>query len=156
MMVKTGNISISIRGADVPVISVLFLVVSIISLCVLKRAFQIKREREPKYIQVQHIRERSDLLVSYLIPYIFPFISLDYTLISSWLIFIIFIGSLAAIQLPSEQLYINPILALFGYKIFEVEDNRGETLLLLTKQSLKANGQGEKAVNLSGRVYLVI
>lgn len=83
--------------------------------------------------------------------------NLDYGQLTNWAIFAIFFIVLAAIQIRSAHLHVNPVLAIFGYQIFEIEDDDGKgTHLLLAGGTVDLNQDAVKAVELSKGVFLTV
>ena len=144
MSVKVWGVKYSVADFCIPVLSLAFLIFSGISAAVLILVFKVSREREPKFKKLSSFKSREDLLTTYLVSYIFPFIGLNYSNISSWVIFGIFFAVLAAIQVPSNHLYVNPILSIFGYKLYEIEgDELEKSILVAARKEEVSNGDHE-------------
>jgi hypothetical protein len=156
MALKTGDITLVYQGVPVPVLSTLFLLVVLLSGLILREAFSLRKQKEPKFQDIESYKSRHDLLTSYLIAYIFPFVGLDYSLPVNWLIFGIFFLTLASIQIRSTQLHVNPVLAVLGYRIYEIEDGGKGTNMLVTKRDVSLEDDPVKTVELSNRVYLTV
>lgn len=156
MALKTGDITIVFRDVPVPVISVIFFLTVLLSSFVLRGTFSLRKQKEPKFQDIESYKSRHDLLTSYLIAYVFPFVGLDYSLPVNWLIFGIFFITLAAIQIRSTQLHVNPVLAVLGYRIYEIEDGGKGTNMLVTKRDVNLEDDPVKTVELSNRVYLTV
>jgi hypothetical protein len=60
-------------------------------------------------------------LINYVIPYILSFISLDYGDPSKFIGFVIFFSWIFWITFKSGQIVLNPVLAVLGWKLFEVK-----------------------------------
>lgn len=118
-----SELGISVPQLSVPWVTVLFVILSFIAGYVLFRTLQLREKEEPKPVHTKNPKRRNDLLTSYVVAYVFPFINLDYALLENWIALLIFFGVLAAIQIQSNQLHINPILAASGYNIYEFEDS---------------------------------
>lgn len=91
-----------------------------------------------------------------MIAYIFPFVNLDYTLLVNWAIFGIFFLVLAAIQIRSTHLHVNPVLTLFGYNIYEVTGAEKGTNILVARNGMDLERETVKTVELSKRVYITV
>lgn len=74
----------------------------------------------------------------------------------NWGIFSIFFVVLAAIQIRSAHLHVNPVLAIFGYHIFEIQADGKGTHLLVAKKGVDLDEDAVKAVELSKGVYLTV
>jgi len=156
MALKIRNVEFNVFGHILPWLSIVFAILSVLSGYVLYEAINIRRTREPNFIPVKSYRSRHDLVTSYLIPYLFPFVNLDYGELTNWAIFAIFFIVLAAIQIRSAHLHVNPVLAIFGYQIFEIQDDGKGTHLLLARRTVDLNKDAVKAVELSKGVFLTV
>jgi uncharacterized membrane protein len=67
---------------------------------------------------------------------VFAFVGLNFSEFADLLIFMIFFGMLAILQMRSEMLHINPLLGLAGYRIYEVE-SKEQTLLVISKDNIR-------------------
>lgn len=145
-----------VRGVPIPWIAAFFIILSVFSAAVLRKAIKLRKSREPKPKNVSTYRKRNDLLAGYLIAYVFPFVDLNYANWESWAALLIFFSVLAAIQLRSDQLHINPVLAAIGYDIYEVEDtDRGTTDLVLAHKSENVRaGEHLDAVKIGSNIYI--
>lgn len=156
MAVKTHSVTTGIHGFSVPWVSLSFLLLTLASGIALREAILVRKRKEPKFRDIESYKNRHDLLTSYLIPYIFPFVSLDYTTWESWVIFALFFSVLAAIQIRSAHLHVNPVLAALGYDIYEIEDGSRGTNMLVADRDMDLERESVKAVELSNRVYITV
>lgn len=132
LIIKSWNLRVSVPAVDipilsavagiqVPVVSILFAVVSVSSYYILEQAVEVKQQMSVSFTTVEHYQSRNDLITSYLLVYIFPFVVLDYTNILNWIAFGVFFIMIGYIQVRSNQLYVNPVLAFRGYNIYEID-----------------------------------
>lgn len=78
-------------------------------------------------------RHDGDVL-SYVASYLVPFVSLDLTGAQLWAV-IVFLAVLLIIYVNSNMIYINPMLNIAGYHLYEVKIAKNETsFYLLTRQ----------------------
>ena len=115
-----------------------------------------REEPDPKHFV--SVRRRNDILTSYLVAYIFPFVSIDYALWENWFILVVFFGVLGSIQIQSDQLYVNPVLAIKGYDIYEVEDrDTGNADLVIAHRSNSVSTESHLDVVQAGsNVYIAV
>lgn len=85
--------------------------------------------------RLDNLQQRNELVSSYLLVYVFVFTGLNFTNGGDWLIFILFFGILAVLQLNSEMLHVNPILGIWGYQLYEVQ-SKEKTFLVLSKSNI--------------------
>ncbi len=158
MAVITRDITYTVNGYEVPWIAIIFIALLIGSGMVLQKIMNLRESEEPNPKHLSSVRRRNDLLTSYLVAYVFPFISLDYTLWESWFIVTVFFGVLGSIQVQSDQLYVNPVLAAFGYHIYEVEDaDTGNVDLVVAPRSEQLSTETHfNAVRAGSNVYIAV
>lgn len=156
MALKMHPLIYTVYGVTLPWLSIGFLVLTVFSGVILWQAIGLRQRREPKFYDIESYRNRHDLLTSYLIAYIFPFINLDYTSWVNWAIFGIFFVVLAAIQIRSTHLHVNPVLTVFGYNIYEVEGMEKGTNILVAEKGLDLERETVRTVELSKRVYITV
>ena len=151
----TLDIRLNIAGVPVPVATLFFLLLSGGSFQALRSSINVRKTREPKQRVVSDYTSRDELLSSYLIAYIIPFVNLDYSSLSSWFTLIVFLSVLATIQMGSEQLYVNPLLAAMGYRIYEVEYESHETTLVVVHNNVNIQQQESlRVTEISRGIYL--
>ncbi|MFC7046545.1 hypothetical protein ACFQH6_15045 [Halobacteriaceae archaeon GCM10025711] len=156
MSLKTHNTTFTIRNVTLPWVAIVFFLLAIASGIVLWEALSIRKTREPKFRDIESYKSRHDLLTSYLIAYIFPFINLNYTTWENWVIFIMFFFVLAAIQIRSTHLHVNPMLAALGYDIYEFEDGSRGTNLLVADKDINLEQDAVMTVELGSHVYMTV
>jgi len=74
--------------------------------------------------------------MNYVVPYVVSFISLDYQETSKFVGFLIFLGWLFWITYESGQIILNPILTVFGWKLYEIKYTFIGSRNILTGRSL--------------------
>ncbi|MGY6212299.1 anti-phage protein KwaA [Cytobacillus firmus] len=91
------------------------------------RSFQPIREKTNSFVN-----KNSDVM-NYIVTYLIPFLSFDFDKLNQTIAFAILIFVLGIVYIHSEIFYINPILILMGYKIYEINDK----YLVITKLIVK-------------------
>lgn len=138
---------------EIPIISITFVVLFIIFIIISYRMINNSKSNTRKYFSVTRVDEKTDIILSYLIPYIISFIPLGTPeeIISAILIFtFVFL-----IYSNSEIIYINPIFMLFGYRFYHLYTKKNY-VILLSKQDIYRNiGETIKVNQLSSRLYIV-
>jgi hypothetical protein len=84
-------------------------------------------------------------LMNYILPYVVSFMSLDYATTNKFVGFLIFFAWIFLISYKSGQIILNPILTVFGWKLYEVkyrfEDSHNLLSgMTLSKVPLEPNG----------------
>lgn len=138
-----------------PVLTVIWIVLSSISFVFLLLVLSVRKSREGKFKDIKSYQSRNDLVTSYILVYIFPFVVLDLSKTANWVAFVGFFLVIGVIQTRSNQLHVNPILALMGYDIYEVDDG-SEEFILLTKTHPRKRESSLKTVELSNDVLIAV
>ena len=142
-------------GIELPLLTIFWILLSLASLVMLRFVFTTRKSKEPDPREVKNARTHNDAITKYILVYIFPFVVLDYTSLANWIAFITFFIVIGIIQVRSNQLYVNPILGLLGYDLYEV-DTENEKFTLLTNRRLENRPTRVPAVELSNGVYLSV
>ncbi|MBZ6496001.1 hypothetical protein [Natrinema longum] len=142
-----------IESIDVPILTVLWIILTIASLFGLWLAISVRKTKEPKWTDVESYRSRNDLITSYILVYIFPFVVLDYTEVGNWLAFGVFFIVIGIVQVRSNQLHVNPVLAIFNYDIYEIDTGRKQITLISRKNPDKFP-ESVQTIELSNDVHI--
>lgn len=141
------------RTYAIPVISIILIIIFCIMVYLSNYLINTSKKTTNKYFKVSNVDERTDMILSYFVPYIISFISLKTTeeIISALIIFLF----IFLIYYSSELLYINPIFMLFGYKFYHLYTEKNH-VLILSKQDLYRNiGETITVKQLSTRLYIL-
>lgn len=93
-------------------------------------------------VTVDDYEERLNLATEYILVYIYPLTVLDYSKFVDVVLFFGLFVMIGIIQSRSNRLYVNPVLAAFGFNYYWVEVD-GEEELLITRKSFSA---GDKKI----------
>lgn len=157
MSIVQINEKATIYGFELPYISIGLWLLCLLSYLMLRDIMQQRKEEEPKPKPLDTYRQRNDLLTSYLIAYVFPFMGLSYNNWQGWTVLAVFFFMLMFIQIRSGQLHINPILMMRGYDIYEVVDQQsGNTDFLVADQDEDLKRGTPTAVQIGPDVYLTV
>jgi len=143
-------------GQKVPYVSLFWLLLIAVSGSFLYLVLKLRQSKGgERFASIDSCRSRNDLVTNYILVYVFPFVVLDYTQATNWLAFIVFFLVIGVIQVRSNHLYVNPVLAIFNYDIYEI-DTGDEILTVITKDDLDPSCKPVKTVELSNGVYLTV
>jgi len=142
-----------ISGVPISFIAIISLFFAFISVGFLLLLVYLNRDDEGELLELEHYENRADLVSEYVIIYIFPFVVLDYTQLSNLLSFIVLFLTVGALQVRSNRLHINPVLAAFRYEVYKVRVD-GDELLLLSKDRLEGEQVSIKTTAISDDVCL--
>jgi len=90
--------------------------------------------------KVTKVALRSNDLMNYSVPYVISFFSVDFGKWQDVSAFGLFMGLLFVLTLKTQSLFINPILAVTGYGLFEVEfeeSGKAKSGIFLTRLNLR-------------------
>lgn len=142
---------------DLPLLSIFWVSLMVISLLFLWLAWSVRMSKEPSFTDISDLNSRNDLVTNYILVYIFPFVVLDFSEPTNWIAFIIFFLVIGVIQVRANLLFVNPVLSLFKYDIYEAESDRGK-IMLIAKGDLRSEispGKKVRTVELSNRVHII-
>lgn len=138
-----------------PILTIIWIGLSLVSFVFLMVVLSFRKSREGKFKDVNSYKSRNDLVTNYILVYIFPFVVLDLSKVVNWMAFIVFFVVIGIIQTRSNQLHVNPILALLGYDIYEVDVGERERILL-AKTHPRERDSPLKTVELSNDVLIAV
>lgn len=137
----------------IPIVSLLLIILFIIIVYFSYCLINTSKKTTNKYFVVNKVDEKTDIILSYFIPYIFSFISLGTVEeIFSAIILFLFIF---LIYYNSEILYINPIFMLFGYKFYHMYTEKNYVLILSKQDLYRDIGETITVKQLSTRLYIL-
>ena len=117
-----------------PVLSLSFVAICLVcfsfTLVVLKT---IKVRQQVVVSEVKHIP--TDLM-NYVLPYVVSFMGLDYNDIGKFVGFIVFLVWIFIITYKSERAIMNPVLTVFGWKLFEIKHSSPAGQVVSTSMAL--------------------
>jgi len=128
------------------------IVVSIILSIILLSAMKSTKKLNTMGITLSKISYKSSDLLAYMFSYIFPFLNFKLERYIDMLSLGFFFIMLAIVYINLNIIYINPMLSLFGYKIFEIADEKNNTFVLITKRGKLIVGNKIQACELGSNV----
>jgi hypothetical protein len=125
------------RGWPTIVCAVLAVVGALIPLVVLPTvAWRVKDI--PLHIATTQVRDGDAL--AYIATYLVPFAAFALSTERERIALLIFFFMIAVIYIRSELFYVNPLLALAGYRLFQVATPNGASVVLITPRRFIASG----------------
>lgn len=134
---------------NISTFSSICIVLSVFSSIVLIAAMRVRHLKEPEVVRVNKYRSRNRFYALYVAVYILPFI--DRLDVPHLLVLFLLLGF---VQIHSDFLHVNPILFLFGYHLYEIENDSRE-FLAISKKRLRKSENLVEAVELSSECYIV-
>jgi hypothetical protein len=120
----------------------------------------VKKETTDSF-KIISVENKTKDALTYLVPYIISFIGFDLNRWQDLTSLFILLVILFAVYAKSDLLYINPLLALFGYQVYRVEvkkiaagcDDKKWDITVLTSEKMKV-GDDIEVRDLSDNVFL--
>lgn len=85
-----------------------------------------RRKHQRSFIRVVDYRQRDSEAMGYIASYIVPFASFSLDVIPQVLALGVFIAVLLVLYVNSNMIYVNPMLNLSGYHLYEIEVEHGD------------------------------
>ena len=92
--------------------------------------------------------------ITYLGTYILPFVGMKTTNFFDIIAVVFMFLTIGFIFSKTNLIYTNPTLAFFGYEIFEIEDENGNKIDCITKDTLK-EGDKPKGIKLGNKTFIL-
>jgi hypothetical protein len=112
----------------------------------------LKRTEEGRVDQIESAKPRDTESAAYLVTYVIP-LALPTTDWRDWVAVSLFLLLVAVLYLRSGMDYINPMLALIGYHLYEARLRDDQVVWLVSRLKLGARDQ-VNTVNLVGDIWL--
>jgi hypothetical protein len=115
-----------------------FFVLAVVGLVGVLVYLHLAQKITPTEVTVATYKRRDSDTVSYFVTYLFAFMKVPLDTWDKITAFLIFFLILGFIYVNSNMIHINPMLNIFGYRIYELSQPDGERLLI-TRQKIKRN-----------------
>ncbi|MDR2653258.1 MAG: hypothetical protein LBC68_13300 [Prevotellaceae bacterium] len=139
-----------------PLADYIILGISVLSVVLLFATVKLmKRGNMP--VTVTEIKNRSVDLINYTIPYIVSFFGFDLSKIEDIFSLTIFLILLLLLTIKSKSIFMNPILLIAGYNLYDLEykfDGKKRETIALSKYEMK-NGERLYIRSLTRFIYFV-
>jgi hypothetical protein len=90
---------------------------------------------EPEPLKVAEVRKRGAEAMGYVVGYLIPFLDVPLDGLEQWIALGVFLFVLGVLYVTSNMVYLNPMLNLAGYHLYEVKFTNGTTRFLITRRS---------------------
>lgn len=77
-------------------------------------------DRQPRPIHLVGVERAGEQTAAYVAVYLLPFLAATFVHWQDWVVFVGFLFFIGLVYVQSEMLYLNPLLALIGYRVFHV------------------------------------
>ena len=140
------------RGAP----SIVCLAVAGISLVGLAVFMRLARALAPIDLTVGAVRKRDQDTIGYVVTYLLPFVAIGATTWRLRTAVIVFVVVVGVLYVRAHLFYVNPVLALVGFRLFEVEIVGAPSAILMTRQHHLPAGSALRVRALSNTVLLEV
>jgi hypothetical protein len=130
-------------------ISAIFYAIAAVSVVALY-AYWLTLDATPYSFKVKSVSSRDSDVMAYIVSYLVPFLTVSFTDVAGAVSFVVFIVVIGIIYVSSNMVYINPILNLRGYHLFEVESEGDDEKVsaLISKHRYVSPGSTIQVVSL--------
>lgn len=138
------------------------LAVSIMAVIVLVSNFSLFKavsllKYEDMTVKISSVKNRSTDLFNYSILYVICFFAIDLNKWGDFISMCIFLFLMLLLTIKTNTVFLNPILSLSGYGLYDVEfefGHKSNSTVILTKQKLAAT-ESRKLISISPYLYLI-
>ncbi len=113
-----------------------------------------RRTHQRSFIKLRDYQQRDSEAMSYIASYVVPFASFSLDVIPQILALAVFILVLLVLYVNSNMIYVNPMLNLAGYHLYEIEVEHGDHSLYYLARKRLARGEIIHYVSISSDVLL--
>ena len=104
-------------------------------------------------IPVSAIRRQDSETMSYIASYVIPFAATALDDVKQVTALAVFLMVLWLVYVNSSMIHINPTLTIIGYRLYEIEDAKGNPLFLLSRRRVQ-KGETVKAVDIAEGIFV--
>jgi hypothetical protein len=145
---KTEFISLNIISLIVIVTIILIIIVPNLILEFILR--DTKRSIDFKDLYVQSVQKMNHIYMEYLVSYIIPFLSFNYSNFFDMISLLILLFTICIIYINSDLLYVNINFSIRGYNLFKVYTKKQNEYMVLSKEKQLYPDKILKVVYISG------
>ena len=88
---------------------------------------------EPTLIEAAEVRRRGAEAMGYIVGYLMPFVGIPFAGIRQSIALVIFLFALCVVYVSSNMVYLNPMLNLLGFRLYEITLKDGGEHFLITR-----------------------
>lgn len=129
-------------------------VLALLGPVVLAIVFAAAQRLAPQSLRVEASQTRDGDALAYVATYLVPFAAITATTGRARGALALFFALIAVLYVRAELFYVNPLLAVVGYRLFQVTTPTGSSVVLLSKRHFMRPGITVSARRLSDYVYL--
>jgi hypothetical protein len=115
--------------------------------------FLVDRGTAARPLEVTSASPRDSDVLAYIVSYLVPFADFEAASVRQRIAVIFFIGIVAILYVRLQLFYVNPLLALIGYRVYQATTMGGNSIALLSRRRFVAPASRLQAVRLSDYVW---
>ncbi len=104
-------------------------------------------------VKVGIVQRRDSETMSYIASYVIPFAATAFDKSEQVVALCIFLLVLCVVYVNSSMIHINPLLSLMRYRLYELEDDTGNSIFLISKRNLR-RGVSLRAIDLANNIFV--
>jgi hypothetical protein len=131
-----------------------FLTTSLLGAAGLLVFMRVSGRTSTRGVAVVHARQRDGDVAGYVVGYLLPFLDLDVGMIGDALSLGVLLLVVGVIYVHSNMIYVNPLLAASGLHLFEVDQEGGNPVNVLTRRKHLRPGEVISVVSLGDYALL--
>ncbi len=109
---------------------------------------------QPFYDTITSSQRRDNEIMSYIATYIFPFVTLPFSDWSKGIAYIILLGTIGVLYINSNLIYINPMLSLMRYHLYEVTLSQSDSVFLVLSKRVVKKGDMLPLIKMSEGIFM--
>jgi hypothetical protein len=127
--------------------------ISVITLFVFLR---LARSISTVRLSVSRVRTRDGDVAAYVVTYLIPFLDASFDEPAKAAGLVVLLGVILVLYVYTNLIYMNPLLLLAGYHVFEVETEGGRIVTLVAKQTRIPTGRHTAAASIGDDLFLAL
>jgi hypothetical protein len=129
------------------------LILAALGLVALPLVFLVTHNLEPQRLKAETSQVRDGDALAYIATYLVPFAATTATTGRERAALGLFVLLIAVLYVRAELIYINPLLAIAGYRLFQIATPNGASVVLISPRPFLASGTSLDARRLGDYVY---
>lgn len=134
--------------------SIICLIVAIISALGLVGYMGLLRRQQEVEARIATAAARDQDMMAYVVTYLLPFVALGSATWRERTAMVIFIGLVAVLYVRASLVYVNPLLALVRYRLFEADLGTGRSVIIISRRRALPPGLRLQLKTITDSVYL--
>lgn len=117
-----------------------FIVLAVLAISILCAYLQVVQRSTSYLVNVVQVSTRTGETMSYIVTYLLPFLGVDFSDPDDAISMGIFFLVIGIIYVHSNLIYINPVLNMLGFNLFEIETDTGKVGTLISSRTYLKKG----------------